>query len=80
MTGALVNLHGRLLGKPAEEQVRRYGLVAAIVGFIFHLSLYFLYQVGVLEVNSASTDLLDSPFRCALHTVFDFCLPTKFTN
>ena len=73
MTGALVNLHGRLLGKPAEEQVRRYGLVAAIVGFIFHLSLYFLYQVGVLEVNSASTDLLDSPLD-ALYTPFSILL------
>ncbi len=73
MTGALVNLHGRLLGKPAEEQIRRYGLVAAIVGFIFHLSLYFLYQVGVLEVNSASTDLLDSPLD-ALYTPFSILL------
>ena len=73
MTGALVNLHGRLLGKSAEEQVRRYGLVAAIVGFIFHLSLYFLYQVGVLEVNSASTDLLDSPLD-ALYTPFSILL------
>ena len=73
MAGALVNLHGRLLGKPAEEQVRRYGLVAAIVGFIFHLSLYFLYQVGVLEVNSASTDLLDSPLD-ALYTPFSILL------
>ena len=73
MTGAMVNLHGRLLGKPAEEQVRRYGLVAAIVGFVFHLSLYFLYQVGVLEVNSASTDLLDSPLD-ALYTPFSILL------
>lgn len=73
MTEALVNLHGRLLGKPAEEQVRRYGLVAAIVGFIFHLTLYFLYQIGVLDVNSASTDLLDSPLD-ALYTPFSILL------
>jgi len=73
MSGVLVNLHGRLLGKPAEEQVRRYGLVAAIVGFVMHLSLWFLYQVGILEVGSASTDLLDSPLD-ALYTPFSILL------
>lgn len=73
MTDALVNLHGRLLGKPAEEQVRRYALVAAIVGFVIHLTLWFLYQVGILEVTTASTDLLDSPLD-SLYTPFSILL------
>lgn len=73
MTDALVNLHGRLLGKPAEEQVRRYALVAAIVGFVIHLTLWFLYQAGILEVTTASTDLLDSPLD-SLYTPFSILL------
>ena len=73
MTDALVNLHERLLGKPAEEQVRRYALVAAIVGFVIHLTLWFLYQAGILEVTTASTDLLDSPLD-SLYTPFSILL------
>ena len=73
MTDALVNLHGRLLGKTAEEQVRRYALVAAIVGFVIHLTLWFLYQAGILEVTTASTDLLDSPLD-SLYTPFSILL------
>ena len=73
MTEALVNLHGRLLGKPAEVKVRQFGLITAIVGFILHLLLWFTYQIGVLKVGSSSTDLLDSPLD-ALYTPFSILL------
>ena len=66
-------LHDKLLGKPAEHQVRKFGLVAAIVGFVIHLVLWFTYQIGILEVGSASTDLLDSPLD-ALYTPFSILL------
>ena len=69
----MLGLHDRLLGKPAEHQVRRFGLVAAIVGFVIHLLLWFTYQIGILEVGSASTDLLDSPLD-ALYTPFSILL------
>jgi len=69
----VLGLHDRLLGKPAEHQVRKFGLVAAIVGFVIHLLLWFTYQIGILEVGSASTDLLDSPLD-ALYTPFSILL------
>ena len=69
----MLGLHDRLLGKPAEHQVRKFGLAAAIVGFVIHLLLWFTYQIGILEVGSASTDLLDSPLD-ALYTPFSILL------
>ena len=73
MAVSVLRLHDRLLGKPAEHQVRKFGLVAAIVGFVIHLLLWFTYQIGILEVGSASTDLLDSPLD-ALYTPFSILL------
>ena len=68
-----LGLHDRLLGKPAEQQVRKFGLAAAIVGFVIHLLLWVTYQIGILNVGSASTDLLDSPLD-ALYTPFSILL------
>lgn len=68
-----LGLHDRLLGKSAEQQVRKFGLATAIVGFVIHLLLWFTYQIGILKVGSASTDLLDSPLD-ALYTPFSILL------
>ena len=73
MSITILGLHDRLLGKPAEHRVRKFALTAAIVGFVIHLFLWFTYQIGVLEVGSASTDLLDSPLD-ALYTPFSILL------
>ena len=73
MAGTTLALHDRLLGKSAEQQVRNIGLTAAIIGFVIHLALWFAYQIGILEVGSASTDLLDSPLD-ALYTPFSILL------
>ena len=73
MAGTTVALHDRLLGKSAEQQVRKIGLTVAIIGFVIHLALWFAYQIGILEVGSASTDLLDSPLD-ALYTPFSILL------
>lgn len=73
MAGTTVALHERLLGKSAEQQVRKIGLTTAIIGFVIHLALWFAYQIGILEVGSASTDLLDSPLD-ALYTPFSILL------
>ena len=73
MAGTTVVLHDRLLGKSAEQQVRKIGLTTAIIGFVIHLALWFAYQIGILEVGSASTDLLDSPLD-ALYTPFSILL------
>ena len=73
MSITILGLHDSLLGKPAEHRVRKFALTAAIVGFVIHLFLWFTYQIGVLEVGSASTDLLDSPLD-ALYTPFSILL------
>ena len=73
MAGTTVALHDRLLGKSAEQQVRKIGLTTAIIVFVIHLALWFSYQIGILEVGSASTDLLDSPLD-ALYTPFSILL------
>ena len=73
MAVTTVALHDRLLGKSAEQQVRKIGLTTAIIGFVIHLALWFSYQIGILEVGSASTDLLDSPLD-ALYTPFSILL------
>ena len=73
MAKTTVALHDKLLGKSAEQQVRKIGLTTAIIGFVIHLALWFAYQIGILEVGSASTDLLDSPLD-ALYTPFSILL------
>ena len=73
MSLTILRLHERLLGKPAEQQIRKFGLIAAIVGFVVHLLLWFSYQIGILKIGSASADLLDSPLD-ALYTPFSILL------
>ena len=73
MSLTILRLHERLLGKPAEQQIRKFGLIAAIIGFVVHLLLWFSYQIGVLKIGSASADLLDSPLD-ALYTPFSILL------
>ena len=69
----ILTLHDRLLGKSAEQQVRKFGLTAAIVGFAIHLTLWFLYQIDAINLGNASADLVDSPLD-ALYTPFSILL------
>jgi len=69
----ILTLHDRLLGKSAEQQVRKFGLTAAIVGFAIHLTLWFLYQIDAINLGNASSDLVDSPLD-ALYTPFSILL------
>ena len=66
-------LHEWLLGKPAENQIRKFALFAAIIGFAIHLGLWLLYQLDILEISNSSTDLLDSPLD-SLYTPFSILL------
>ena len=69
----VLTLHDRLLGKSAEQQVRKFGLTAAIVGFAIHLTIWFLYQIDAINLGNASADLVDSPLD-ALYTPFSILL------
>ena len=72
----ILTLHDRLLGKSAEQQVRKFGLTAAIVGFAIHLTLWFLYQIDAINLGNASADLVDSPLD-ALYTPFSILLANE---
>ena len=69
----ILTLHDRLLGKSAEQQVRKFGLTAAIAGFAIRLTLWFLYQIDAINLGNASADLVDSPLD-ALYTPFSILL------
>ena len=73
MAEVLVTMHERLLGRSAEVKVREISLIAAIIGFMLHLVMWLAYQLNILEVGSASADLLDSPLD-ALYTPFSILL------
>ena len=73
MPDVFTTLHDRLLGRSAEIQVRRYALTVAIIGFVIHLALWLTYQIGALNIEGQSRDLLDSPLD-ALYTPFSILL------
>ena len=66
-------LHEWFLGKGADLKIRRLSLTVAIVGFIFHLSLWLTYKMEILDIENTSPDLLDSPLD-ALYTPFSVLL------
>ena len=73
MTQFLNSVHELLLGKEADLKVRRLSLIFAITGFLLHLLLWLAYKMEVLDIGSASPELLDSPLD-ALYTPFSVLL------
>ena len=50
-------LHEWFLGKGADLKIRRLSLTLAIVGFLFHLSLWLAYTMEILDIGNASPAL-----------------------
>ena len=73
MNQLLNSVHELLLGKEADLKVRRLSLIFAITGFLLHLLLWLAYKMEVLDIGSASPELLDSPLD-ALYTPFSVLL------
>ena len=73
MNQFLNSVHELLLGKEADLKVRRLSLILAITGFLLHLLLWLAYKIEVLDIGSASPELLDSPLD-ALYTPFSVLL------
>ena len=73
MNQFLNSVHELLLGKEADLKVRRLSLIFAITGFLLHLLLWLAYKMEVLDIGSASPELLDSPLD-ALYTPFSVLL------
>ncbi|MEE2789007.1 MAG: hypothetical protein VX589_16850 [Myxococcota bacterium] len=68
-----VTVHRGLFGPTADEWTRRLTLIAAMVGFLGHLTLWILHEFGTIQVPSEAHKLLNSPLA-ALYTPFSILL------
>ncbi len=83
-------LYDRILGRKANETLRHLCIRTAIFGFLFHLLLCLLYQLGLIDFSVQTSGLFDS-YLDALYTPFSIFLayevyelirtiPDSFTN
>ena len=83
-------LYDRILGRKANETLRHLCIRTAIFGFLFHLLLCILYQLGLIDFSVQTSGLFDS-YLDALYTPFSIFLayevyelirtiPDSFTN
>ena len=68
----LTIVFGRLLSPKTKGMVERIILITAILSFIIHLSLIYLYKAGLINVGH-DTELFKSPIA-AIYTPFSFIL------
>ena len=83
-------LYDRILGHRANETLRHLCIRTAILGFLLHLLLCLLYQLGFIDFSVQTSGLFDS-YLDALYTPFSIFLayevyelirtiPDSFTN
>ena len=83
-------LYDRILGRKANETLRHLCIRTAIFGFLLHLLLCLLYQLGLIDFSVQTSGLFDS-YLDALYTPFSIFLayevyelirtiPDSFTN
>ena len=83
-------LYDRILGHRANETLRHLCIRTAILGFLLHLLLCLLYQLGLIDFSVQTSGLFDS-YLDALYTPFSIFLayevyelirtiPDSFTN
>ena len=83
-------LYDRILGHRANETLRHLCIQTAILGFLLHLLLCLLYQLGFIDFSVQTSGLFDS-YLDALYTPFSIFLayevyelirtiPDSFTN
>ena len=83
-------LYDRILGHRANETLRHLCIRTAILGFLLHLLLCLLYQLGFIDFSEQTSGLFDS-YLDALYTPFSIFLayevyelirtiPDSFTN
>lgn len=63
----------RSMGDEIDDSVRKFAIVAAVVGFFAHLSLWALDNSGRIVVAGDSSELVQSPLS-ALYTPFSILL------
>ena len=73
MRGAIETGFERSMGDEMDDSVRKFAIVAAVVGFFAHLSLWALDNSGRIVVAGDSAELVQSPLS-ALYTPFSILL------
>ena len=73
MRGAIETGFERSMGDEMDDTVRKFAIVAAVVGFFAHLSLWALDNSGRIVVAGDSAELVQSPLS-ALYTPFSILL------
>lgn len=73
MIGAIETGFERSMGDEMDDSVRKFAIVAAVVGFFAHLSLWALDNSGRIVVAGDSAELVQSPLS-ALYTPFSILL------
>tara|TARA_Y100001980_G_C14555892_1_gene345578 strand:- start:308 stop:1177 length:870 start_codon:yes stop_codon:yes gene_type:complete len=71
--GAIETGFERSMGDEVDDSVRKFAIVAAVVGFFAHLSLWALDNSGRIVVAGDSAELVQSPLS-ALYTPFSILL------
>ena len=61
------------MGDSSEEYVRKASIALAVIGFFSHISVWGLYNTGIISVTGEATELLSSPLS-ALYTPFSILL------
>ncbi len=71
-TNILQNLYQKFLSNETRKKSERIILIIAIASFFVHLSLIFLVEVGVIQIQSGAS-LFENPIA-AIYTPFSFIL------
>ena len=70
---SIVRLHSGIFGPRADHLVGQLTLISAVVGFGLHLGLWFVQQIGFLQLPAEAAPLFSSPLS-ALYTPFSILL------
>ena len=63
----------KFLGGEADEKIRKIVLIFSLVAFLGHLCIYFLNELGVIEITGEAKTLVNSPLS-SLYTPFSILL------
>ena len=65
--------HHLALGDETANLVRKSAIISAIAGFIAHIGVWVLHELGHITISGESSELVKSPLS-ALYTPFSILL------
>ena len=66
-------LHATIFGVRADNRIGKITLFTAVVGFIVHLALWLVSDMGIIDISPEAAALIGSPLS-ALYTPFSILL------